>query len=637
MNITDERLRELDDLTLTRNQRALLRCRLATEFIHKGQYDLALQAFGELWQGIGKRPPLKGLSIAAQAEVLLQCGVLSGRLGSAKQVPDAQEKAKDLIFESLRTFKSLGNRAKVSEAQYELGMCYWRLGAFDDSRDILKGAFNGLGVEDAELKAKILIRRTLVEIWTSRYHDALKILDEAEQFFQTAPDVIKGRWHGQRALVLRRLGMAERRTDYFDRAIIEFTAAIFHFERAKHERYCAVAENNLAHLLSNVGRYHEAHEYLNRATKLLTTLKDEGLIAQVNETRTRALIAEGRYKEAEKIITNVVSTFERGGESALLTDALTLHGIALAKLEDYEKSINVIRRAMKLAIDAGSPCNAANAALTLIEEHAERLSVVEIHNVYRRADELLKESQDAEDIARLRKCALVVTKRLYGPDVSSKNFKLSKAVRAYEERFIEQALELEEGSITRAARRLGIHHESLNYLLRKYHRNLLHKRKPVAQRKRGYALREKRGQATCLTKKRLEAVNLLYVEDNLAVAEAVRETLEVEGWSVETRASGAAGLKEIRSTNPYHLLIVDYDLPVLSGLELVREARILSHRQDIPIIMLSGSHVRWEALKAGANLFLRKPEGISLLAENISRLLRDREGGHSDAKKTRDV
>lgn len=636
MKITDDHLHELENPVLTRNQRAILRCRFAAEFIHTGKYELAKEALGGLWQGLGKRPFLRGLSIATQAEVLLQCGSLTGWIGSSQQISEAQGKAKDLLSEAIHVFRSLRLTVRASEAQYELGICHWRLGAFDSARGTLKEAEDSVG-DDIELKAKILIRRTLVEISTGRYHDALKILEEAEAFFQIAPDAVKGRWHGQRALVLRRLGVAEGRADYFDRSIIESTAAIFHFEQAKHERYCAGAENNLAHLLSNVGRYHEAHECLDRATKLLTTLKDDGLIAQVNETRARVLIAEGRYKEAEKIIYGVVKTLEQGGESALLADALIIQGIVLARLEDYEKSISILRQAMNLASDSGSPCNAANAALTLIEEHAERLSTVELQRAYRRADEWLKDSQDAEDVGRLRKCARVVTKRLYGPEMGSKHFKLSKAVRAYEERFIEQALELEGGSVTRAARRLGIHHESLNYLLRKYHRNLLPKRKPVAQRKRDYTPPLKGNEAARAAKREVEAGRVLYVEDNAEVAEAVRETLEVEGWSVDVCADGAKGLEEIRSTKPYQLVIVDYELPAVNGLEIIREARTLPHRQQIPIIMLSGKHVRSEALKAGADLFLRKPEGISLLAENIARLLKDREGGSGDAKKTRDV
>ena len=63
MNLADSRLKELDNPSLTRNERALLRCRLASEFIHKGQYETAREALGELWQGVGMRPAVEGLNL----------------------------------------------------------------------------------------------------------------------------------------------------------------------------------------------------------------------------------------------------------------------------------------------------------------------------------------------------------------------------------------------------------------------------------------------------------------------------------------------------------------------------------------------------------------------------------------------
>jgi tetratricopeptide (TPR) repeat protein len=490
MNLADERLRGLEKQiqdTPTRNQRALLRCRFASELVHVGKYDAAQEVLGPLWQGIGKRPEITNLSTAAQAETLLQCGVLSGWLGSAKQIPHVQEKAKDLLFEALRIFQSQNNRIKVAEAKYELGMCYWRLGAFDESRDILKEALKGL--EDTDLKAKTLIRRTLVEIWTGRYHDALKILDEAESFFMAAPDAVKGRWHGQRALVLRRLGVAEKRNDYFDRAIIEFTAAIFHFEQARHERYCAVAENNLAHLLSNVGRFKEAHDYLDRATKILSRLQDEGFLAQVNETRARILVAEKRYQEASRMIAGVVKKFEQCGEQALLADALIWQAIIQARLKD-QQSFHTFQRAINIAENAGALSSAGFAALSLIEEHSETLSEYEIYHIYERADSFLKDTQDVEEIARLRACARIVTKKLLGPQLGDKDFHLTKLAHAYEAKFIEQALERAGGIVTRAAKLLGFkHHGSLTNLLKRRHKNLTPKRTPAKQRKRSYEKR----------------------------------------------------------------------------------------------------------------------------------------------------
>src|SRR5215213_8889389 len=114
------------------------RCSKASELIYAGQYEEARDELGELWMGIGERPSLD-LAPHIMAEILLQCGTLSGWLGSAKQV-DVQEKAKDLLTEALHIFQTLKLKTKASETQYELGECYWRLGAYDECRIVLDEA-----------------------------------------------------------------------------------------------------------------------------------------------------------------------------------------------------------------------------------------------------------------------------------------------------------------------------------------------------------------------------------------------------------------------------------------------------------------------------------------------------------------
>lgn len=485
MKLTENKLNQLDNTTLTPDEHALFCCRLTAELIHTGQYEAAPEALGYLWQGTGVRPQLKGLASLTTAEVLLQCGVLSGWLGSVHQISGAQEQAKDLLSESLRLFESQGQPSKVSEVQYELGICYWRAGAYDEARVILEEAFDKLGERDTELKAKISIRRASVEIWKGKYYEARQVLENTRPVFDYANDALRGKWHGQMGLVFRRLATAEGNVDYADRAIIEFTAAIYHYEQARHERYCATNLNNLAMLLYKLGRYDEAHENLDRAARWLTQLKDEGLLAQVNETRARVLVAEHRYKEANQIIGEVVETFERGNEYALLADALSIQGVVRARLGIFDSSLRVLQRAMDVAQDSGALSNAGLAALTLIEEHGTtRLSDNELYHVYRRSDELLKDTQDAEEIARLRACARIVTRRLLGVKLSDKNFSLTKAVRDYEARFVEEALEIEEGSVSRAAKRLGIKHQSLAYLLSARQQPLLDKRTPPVPRRR---------------------------------------------------------------------------------------------------------------------------------------------------------
>lgn len=109
MNLADSQLKQLDNPSLTQGERVLLRCRLASEFIHTGQYESAREALGEIWQGVGRRPEVEKLKAHEAAEVLLQCGVLSGWLGSVQHLSGAQEKAKDLLFEALRMFQSQGS------------------------------------------------------------------------------------------------------------------------------------------------------------------------------------------------------------------------------------------------------------------------------------------------------------------------------------------------------------------------------------------------------------------------------------------------------------------------------------------------------------------------------------------------
>ena len=100
---------------------------------------------------------------------------------------------------------------------------------------------------------------------------------------------------------------------------------------------------------------------------------------------------------------------------------------------------------------------------------------------------------------------------------------------------------------------------------------------------------------------------------------------EAQGWRVETCADGNAALENISGEDQYDLLLFDYDLPGINGLELINHARELDHRCATPIVVLAASPVEAEAREAGADVFLRKPQDIGLLAETINRLLRERQ------------
>lgn len=116
-------------------------------------------------------------------------------------------------------------------------------------------------------------------------------------------------------------------------------------------------------------------------------------------------------------------------------------------------------------------------------------------------------------------------------------------------------------------------------------------------------------------------LTILYAEDYRLVAHYTKELLEMQGWQVDMCANGLAALKKIESDNTYDLLLLDDQLPGMSGIELVERARQFSHRKEMPIIILSASNCAKEAQRAGANKFLKKPDDFNSLVSEIKHLL----------------
>jgi CheY-like chemotaxis protein len=624
MNSTKGLLHHLADANLTLNQRAQLRCQLARQLEEEGDYEAAREALGELWQRVGERPLLEGLDAETGAEVLLRVGALTGWIGSAKQIEGAQEVAKDLINEGSRNFQILGKENKEAEAQADLAVCYWREGAFNEARVILQEALTHLAHDD-DAKAIVLLRSAIVERSAKRFHDALRIHTEAVPIFDSISNhLLRAKFHNGFANVLNFLSATEYREDYIDRALIQYAAASFHFEQAGHERYQGCVENNLGFLFSTISKFDQAHEHLDRAQALFTTLRDSVHLAQVDETRARVMLKQGRVVEAEKTVRSAVRTLEKGGEQSLLAEALTTQGTALARLGDPSRAEAILQRASEIAEGAGDSESAGQAALVMVEELAKYLSNDKLKVAVDRADNLLSTTQEISTLRRLKTCACRVLSSFHAnpgfpPSVDWTNFSLEPEVLRYEAHFIRLALKECHGRVTRAAQLLGLSgHQALQFILKNRHKGLLSDRTPILPRKRSFT-----GEQDSVSDSASETrtIRILHVEDNETVAAMIKETLESEDWQVEACADGAEALERIRSDAQYDLFLLDYELPGLNGIELLQQARALAHRREVPVIVLSGTAVEEEVMRAGANAFLRKPEDISSVVQTISHLL----------------
>jgi two-component system OmpR family response regulator len=125
-------------------------------------------------------------------------------------------------------------------------------------------------------------------------------------------------------------------------------------------------------------------------------------------------------------------------------------------------------------------------------------------------------------------------------------------------------------------------------------------------------------------------MRILVVEDDPAVAGAVRRGLEAEGYAVDVAGNGEEGHWLARE-NPYDALVLDIMLPLLHGDELC--ARLREEGVWTPILMLtarSDAEDEARALDAGADDFLAKPFAYLVLLARLRALLR-RGGGERPA------
>ena len=101
---------------------------------------------------------------------------------------------------------------------------------------------------------------------------------------------------------------------------------------------------------------------------------------------------------------------------------------------------------------------------------------------------------------------------------------------------------------------------------------------------------------------------ILVVDDEPQIRRIMRAVLVTKGYEVVEAESGEDALKVIRSER-YDLMLLDINMPGISGIEVCREVRRSS---DIPIVIMSaGEESRAKALDAGANDYLKKPFGVS--------------------------
>lgn len=114
----------------------------------------------------------------------------------------------------------------------------------------------------------------------------------------------------------------------------------------------------------------------------------------------------------------------------------------------------------------------------------------------------------------------------------------------------------------------------------------------------------------------------LIVDDSRFVRGLLRGLLEEKGIACEEAADGQAGLAQLHAGGEFDLALIDWNMPVMNGLEMLRKLRAQGFRDVKVMIVTTEAENDFiiRALNSGADEYLMKPFDEQALAEKLAML-----------------
>lgn len=112
----------------------------------------------------------------------------------------------------------------------------------------------------------------------------------------------------------------------------------------------------------------------------------------------------------------------------------------------------------------------------------------------------------------------------------------------------------------------------------------------------------------------------LIVDDSRAQRAFLKRMLGGLGFDVVEAEDGQHGLAQLQSAGPFDLALVDWNMPVMTGIDFVRHAKAEGGNEVMKVVMVTsetGTDRMTEALAAGAHEYIMKPFSPEVLAQKL--------------------
>ncbi|HHT64001.1 MAG TPA: response regulator [Clostridia bacterium] len=112
---------------------------------------------------------------------------------------------------------------------------------------------------------------------------------------------------------------------------------------------------------------------------------------------------------------------------------------------------------------------------------------------------------------------------------------------------------------------------------------------------------------------------VLVVDDQLSIRILLYEVLREAGYHAKCVSNGEECLKIARSFSKPSLILLDYKMPLLNGIEVLSMLKTDSATKDIPVVMITATEdIENEAKRKGASMVLYKPFDLNKLTELLN-------------------
>ena len=308
-----------------------------------GRYEEALAELRPIWDDTNAFPEVAELIPRTAAEIILRCGALIGFLGHTKQIPNSQEKSKNLLTEARKRFLDIYDVEKIVECENYLAAAYIRTGEMVEAEIWVDEALSHETANPCDAWLYANITKSLIYMADGKFQEILDhLLPLEKEFLKFGNDFLLGSFSTNVSVAYKDLGRLPESLKYLE-------AARRYHQKSGHQIYLGTVENNLSQLYKDERNFVLAHQTIDSATRAFRKVKDRAREGFSLDTKALIYVAEAKYREALEVIERAILILSKGENAAFMLDTYLTKVKILLYLEDFTAAFMCLSDAVQLA------------------------------------------------------------------------------------------------------------------------------------------------------------------------------------------------------------------------------------------------------------------------------------------------